>query len=435
MLEAKLVKQIDPKALQGVNGKVAGKEAAMNDLMNALDGQLFASELEASLATGVEVKPVEVTAEQMLELPSQLVNPEAVLTNGETASPKIFDPALTKDVAKLIGPKTSEVKVEVPVAPLTDAQVIKLAQGEIPTDAKVVTNAKGEVILPEVQTAKAEMKSEIAQALLKQPQVAQAGTQTQVAGRAPAIEFAQSEIDPQLMNLEDFVAQKNLVTKKNIQSNAYGMKAMPEQKLALENGLKQTEVVTELSNTETSSTPMNSQQFILNMMSEQKPLETSGTEAPAKVFDMSNIKTTNGNQIVNQITDYIVQAKAAKEPTVNMRVKHDELGMLDITVTKSGANHEAIAINIGAHSTEGKIFFQQNTRELFSHMANAGLNVADMKIETPTQTAKNDFDFGQQSSRQGNTGADKQFASEQNQRRHDQERRQDLWKLLNGEAA
>jgi hypothetical protein len=38
---------------------------------------------------------------------------------------------------------------------------------------------------------------------------------------------------------------------------------------------------------------------------------------------------------MDQISNYIVQAKAAKEPTVTMRVNHDELGMIDITVNKS----------------------------------------------------------------------------------------------------
>ena len=109
--------------------------------------------------------------------------------------------------------------------------------------------------------------------------------------------------------------------------------------------------------------------------------------------------------------------------------------MIDITVSRIGhANAETLAINIGAHSTEGKNFFSQNSKDLFQHLTTAGINVQDLKVETPTQTAKNDFDFGSQSGR-NQQGSEKQFGSEQNQRRHDQERRQDLWKLLSKEAA
>jgi tRNA U34 5-carboxymethylaminomethyl modifying enzyme MnmG/GidA len=119
-----------------------------------------------------------------------------------------------------------------------------------------------------------------------------------------------------------------------------------------------------------------------------------------------------------------------------MRVNHEDLGLIDITVSRVGnGNADTLAINIGAHSLEGKNFFSQNSKELFTHLTTAGITVSDLKVETPTQTAKNDFDFGSQNGRQGQNGSEKQFGSEQNQRRHEQERRQDLWKLLSKEAA
>jgi hypothetical protein len=136
---------------------------------------------------------------------------------------------------------------------------------------------------------------------------------------------------------------------------------------------------------------------------------------------------------MNQITDYIVQAKASKEPTVNMRVNHEQLGMIDITVNRVAAGSDAIAINIGTHSIDGKNFFQTNSKDLFSHLTSTGLNISDLKVETPSQTAKSDFDFGGQSGR--GSAQDRQFGSEQNQRRHEQERRQDLWNLLKDKEA
>lgn len=421
MIQAPLPKPIETKAparAESVSSSKAPK--AKKEAEASSESKEFANELEAKVSESepktkptaekqeeAKVKPVKVSPDQALELPSALVNQNAV----ETTSPKIFDPELTKSVEAAIDPKTTEVQVTTEGAPvkLTDAQVLELASGEV--------------------TAK-EMEGEIAQAMLKTPQV-----QTAQNGRAPAIDFAKAEVDPQLLNNEDFVAQKNLVAKKPV-ANAYGMKAVPvqQQKVALEAGLKQTQVVKEASSLE--SSPMNSQQFILNMMNEQKPsTQVNDVQATPKVFDLSNIKTTNSNEIINQITDYVVQAKAAKEPTVTMRMNHDELGVVDITVSKMmGQNAaDAIAINIGAHSVDGKNFFQQNSKELFSHMASAGINVADMKVETPNQTAKSDFDFGSQQGR--NPSGEKQFGSEQNQRRHEQERRQDLWKLFNQEAA
>lgn len=406
MIQAPLPKPVEtPKAQQPkaeraeANSNIKTVKGSKKETKEASnEEQDFANELEAKLkGAEAEVKPVQVSQEQVLELPSTLVQPGTT----DASSPKVFDPELTKGVEKLIQPKTTEAA---PV--LTDAQVLEIANAEIPE-------------LPVT-----EMKAEVAQAVLK--------AQSQQ-GRSPAIEFAQTEVDPQLMSNEDFVAQKNLVTKKAVNTNAYGMKAVPvqHQKVALETGLKQTEIVKEATAAE--STPMNSQQFILGLQSE-KSLPINETQAAPKVFDMNSIKSSQPTEIMNQITDYVVQAKAAKEPTVNMRVNHEDLGMIDITVSKTGVGQDAIAINIGTHSLDGKNFFQQNSKDLFSHLTTAGLNVADLKVETPTQTAKNDFDFGSQNGR-NQQGTEKQFGSEQNQRRHESERRQDLWKLLNKEAA
>lgn len=363
--------------------------------------KIIIKDVEGEIETEPKVKPVQVSMEQTLDMPSTLVGPTGSV---ETTSPKIFDPALTKGVEQLIQPKTTEAII-VP-ASLTDADVLELA------------NSKTE--------ATKELKAELTQTMLKTPQVSETN------GRSPAIEFAPSEIDPQLLNNEDFVLQKNTVPKKSV-PNAYGMKVLPQQqKLALEAGLTASQVVKETN--AAGDTGINSQQFILNMMNEQKSVPGTETQAAPKVFDMNQVKSSEPNKIMTQITDYIVQAKAAKEPTVNMRVNHEQLGMLDITVSKSGVGQENIAISIGAHTMDGKAFFQQNSKDLLTHMSSAGLNVTDMKVETPSQMAKNDFDFGSQSGR-NQQGSEKQFGSESNQRRHDQERRQDLWKLLNQEAA
>src|SRR5690606_10096875 len=137
---------------------------------------------------------------------------------------------------------------------------------------------------------------------------------------------------------------------------------------------------------------------------------------------------------MDQISNYIIQSKASKEPTVNFKMNHSELGQLDITVAKAMQAGDAVAINIGASALEGKNFFTQNLKELSTHLAQAGITVTDIKVESSSAGTKSDFDFNQQQ-RHADSGQ-KQFNSEQNQRRHDQERRQELWDLLgNREAA
>jgi predicted DNA binding CopG/RHH family protein len=504
MIQAPQPKPVEtPKAVQP---KVARSEVHSNgqapktkQAKGSEKAEEFATELESQLnGTETNVKPVEISLEQMMDLPSSLVQPNGAT---ETISPKLFDPALTKGVEKLVGPKTGEVVAQ----PLTDAQVLELStanaevSGELQAqieqamlktpqideaglktsqvDAASLKSLKGDneakstlaKVDPELlKSAKvdpellksAKIDPELLKSAKVNPEILKAaalGTTPVVMmksmnadqsimkseaftninplqGRNPAIDLAKSEIDPQLMTNEDFVANKNLAAKKNF-SNAYGMKAVPsqQQKISLEAGLNETQVVKDLASKEGSS--MNSQQFILGLQSNEPKLQQgSETQAPAKVFDMNHIKSSDSSEIMGQITDYVVQAKAAKEPTVNMRVNHEELGMIDITVSKSGLNQESVAINIGTHSVDGKNFFQQNSKDLFSHLTTAGLNISDLKVDTPSQTAKNDFDFGSQSGK-NQQGSERQFGSEQNQRRHDQDRRQDLWKLLNKEAA
>jgi len=407
MIQAAQTKYIEPKASVKAKGAVA-EEAKANDPESMIEGADFENELKASLGEEAEpkVKPVVVSPEMLMGAPAQLNATPG--TESEVVSPKVFDPALTQGVDKIIQPQTTEVPVE-----LTNEQILKLAQGE----ADPAINA--------------EVEGEIAQAMLKTPQV-----QT---GRAPALDLAKSEIDPQLVNMEDFVAQKNLAVKKSLNNtSAYGMPNKGHVgKAGMEVDLKSTQTINELGSTESGAggSSMNSQQFILNAQADLgSNAKVNEMQAPMKTFNMSDVKTDNPNQIMTQITDYIVQAKAAKEPTVNMRVNHEELGMIDITVNKLAAGQDSIAINIATHSVDGKNFFQANSKDLFSHLTNSGLNVSDIKVETPSQTAKNEFDFGSQSGR-GGSGQEKQFGSEQNQKRHDSDRRQDLWNLLKDKEA
>ena len=420
MIQSTYNQPIAPKASSEVKSKSASKP---KDLASTLDSNDFDKELKSASAAKSEksekapeakrtekseaksdrseksedkegeVKAIKISED--LEKPSDLLNAQ----NGQAdpTAQKVFDPALTEDVQNILQPKS----VEAAPVELTDEQVKALAAGEVEA-----------------------VDGEIAQAMLKTPQV-------QV-GRAPAIEFAQAEIDPQLLGNEDFVAQKNLASKKNLNSNVYGINKAQGQKIAMENGLKQSQVVKDAGALEAKGqSPMNSQQFILNMQKDQGSPKVNETQGTQKVFDMSDIKSSNSGKIMDQISNYILQAKASKEPTVTMRVNHEELGMIDITVAKSMTpGLEAVAVNIGTHSAEGKNFFQQNSKELFSHMTSAGINVSELKVDSPANTAKNEFDFNQQNSgRQGSDGK-QQFGSESNQRRHDQERRQDLWKLL-----
>lgn len=358
-----------------------------------------------------KVQAVKVSEDKSLRTPSSLVN-ENLEGNPESVAPKVFDPALTKDVQNLIDPKT-----------------VQGGEGLPPEEfLRALKSIEVGNLSPEVME---DISPELTQKLLN-PKEGEA------TGKALLAAVTANEAGSELMSSEEFALQKNMAAKKMMPQGAYGMKAPVANKEAAEAGLKSTEVVKDISlldNASGGSTSMNSQQFILNSLAEQGTNSTQEVSAPVKTFDMSQIRTSEPDKIMTEISDYIAQAKAAKEPTVNLRMNHQDLGMIDITVMKSGnANAESIAINIGAHTADGKNFFQQNSKDLFAHLSSAGISVTEMKVETPSNTGKSGFDMNQQDQKHASSG-EKQFGSEQNERRQEQNRREDLWKMFNKEAA
>jgi hypothetical protein len=288
------------------------------------------------------------------------------------------------------------------------------------------------VRVPQLTEAGALPQYPVAEKLQLSPLQAPAGN------LADAPKPASHELTSQLVNLDEFVNQKKIPTKKIVSAaDTYELGKTPNFKFSSDNGLTSTQVVNELGAvSEGSQGPvMNSQHFILSSQvdSGESSATKVGASAPVKTFDMSHIKSENSEQIINQISDYIVQSKVAKEPTVNLRINHAELGTIDITVNRIVNTPDAVAVNISTHSTEGKSFFQANSKDLMAHLSSSGVTLTDLKIDSPTLSAKNDFDFAGQSGK--GHSQDRQFGSEQNQKRHESQRRQDLWDLLNDKDA
>ncbi len=401
------------------------------DFANELQGSMKMDELlmaevqlpegEAKTATDAKIKSV-LTPEALLaapmvglkglenlnsQLPSDIVKQlPSLQPEAEGVKAKLVDPSITKDVNKLMDPKLS----------LNAAPSELEAAGEVPSEISKLTKDQIQTILA------APMKGE--------------------ASRSPAIDFAPSEIDPQLMKSEDFMLQRQQKNSKKMNGGeAYGRPKNTQVKELEVLDLKKTQTVGDAALVNQSATSAPSQDFILGLMSEA-PVSPKGMEvqqsSTQKVFDMGQIKTSNSQEIMNQISDYIVQAKAAKEPTVSLKVDHKDFGQMDIVVSRLGtqANAENIAINIATSSPEIKALLQQHKGELFTTLAQSGMNVTDFKVDSASSRSGSDFNSNSNGSNSNQfAGSEKQFGSESNQRRHEQNRRADLWDLLKDKAA
>ena len=275
-----------------------------------------------------------------------------------------------------------------------------------------------EVVLPEGEEQVMQMKD----LLLKQG-----------GGRSPAIDFAPAEVDSQLMNFDDFVAQKKAVTGKAQATNAYGMPAktsMNAEQLMGQKAVAGVQAKSPEWSMESATgvaAGATAAQLSQPLYSMEAPLAPKHVDSAPRVFNMqqlSQLPQQDADSILTQVSDYIVQAKASKEPTVNMKVQHQDLGLLDITVNR--AHNDMVAISIGTQDQASKLFLGQHRDSLMSHLTQAGVGVSDLKMEQSSSSKNNSPDA---QSGQNFQGQERQFGSEQNQRRHDQQRREELWDL------
>lgn len=288
-------------------------------------------------------------------------------------------------------------------------------------DSKLIKQVN-DVILPEgVEQTQVEGAPVTMQELIGQPKGQ---------GRAPAIDFAKSEVDPKLMNMEDFVSQKNIFTKQPMNPQAYGMptKGMlnPELKSSSEAKKLQEGLDAILKNDAAPVVGLTAAALSVEGIGQNEKADM-GVNGQQKVFDLNSLKgqKLDAENVMSQITDYVVQARAAKEPTVNLKMNHQDLGLIDITVNRSGNNMVSIAL--GAQDQNVKTFLGQHRESLLGHLSQSGISVTDLKVEL--QSASRDNASNHQHASTGH-GQSQQFGSEQNQRRQEQQRREDLWNVL-----
>jgi len=249
----------------------------------------------------------------------------------------------------------------------------------------------------------------------------------------------QAKANNGLMDFNTFMNKQTTNTKMNMAKSAYTnknansmfAKKIEAQAPSLTNSVEQpTMKVTDLMlmNNEQSEAGMEFGHQQTNAMKTSSMNQMQTT----KVFDMNQMAATGNQDVINQIQDYIIQAKATNQPTVQMSFAHDELGMVDLVVQK--AHGDQISVMINTHSMEGNKFFTKNHAELMQTLTQSGLNVADLKLDTSSNTNTNSNsqnENGENNSRNSNQHA----SDERQQRNEDSEKRQELWNLLNKEAA
>ncbi len=148
------------------------------------------------------------------------------------------------------------------------------------------------------------------------------------------------------------------------------------------------------------------------------------TPSAVPVMNFSDVTPSASQELINKISDYIVQRQHEARPNVELTVKHQDLGDINIFVSKNANQSFDVAIN--TQSIEGRQFFSQNQTDLFSSLTRSGLNINDLKLESSSSFAQSSKDG---SSREfGGQNFSQQYHQSQNgQSRQESQRRQELW--------
>lgn len=108
------------------------------------------------------------------------------------------------------------------------------------------------------------------------------------------------------------------------------------------------------------------------------------TKSGNQVLDFSNIRTTNTNELIGRIADYINSNSSLVKSGegLDLLVRHNELGDFNINVNHSNlkGQSESVAIEIKAFSESGHKFFVENEKLLLRTLDNAGVRVSDLKM-------------------------------------------------------
>ncbi|MBC74792.1 MAG: hypothetical protein CME64_02135 [Halobacteriovoraceae bacterium] len=332
---------------------------------------------------------------------------KAQFGNTEVAEQAILTEGKNPDAAKLGAQKLETI--ESPLAKLLKGQKAETTKESSALQDIVAKSTKQPQALKE-------------QAALKTIQT----PQTQNAEQAKAVQDGQGLVD-----LNQFMAKQSKTGKKRALNSQY----KNEQQSMITNhafAKKNPEIVqTQVEADTSASMDMNQgSEQLLNLKAESNSLQQ--TQSSTKVFDLNALnKSSNIDTVIGQIQDYIVQAKAAKEPTAQMSFNHPELGDIDLMVQKAGG--DKVNVVIGHQGAEAGKFFQKHQNELVQTLQNSGIQVGEFKLESSSSSNNN-------GTNQNNSDSNsKQFANQQNrsgeqqQRKEDSNRREELWSLLNKE--
>lgn len=153
-----------------------------------------------------------------------------------------------------------------------------------------------------------------------------------------------------------------------------------------------------------------------------------------KVVDLSNIQASNKSELIQKITNYIEMNKLENSESIDVLVKHDELGNFRVNARKAGPGNQ-VDLQIQAASKEGQVFFAENEVEIIKNLDKSGVKLAQFKLVTSntksemmsfsSDSRNSGSQFGESSNGQSNSQG--MFGRGDSSEQRDSQRRKELW--------
>lgn len=165
-------------------------------------------------------------------------------------------------------------------------------------------------------------------------------------------------------------------------------------------------------------------------MSKSENNSNIDSNTTGKVLDLSKINTSNTNEIIKRISDYVEQRQVANKDSLDLVVKHDSLGQFKIQVNRPvGGNNLPMDMQITTSTAEGHDFFVKNEIGLMKNLSQAGIQLSDLRIVSGGESmsfAQNDSKNSHNSQNNGQT--QKEFMNfESGDSSQGSQRRRELW--------
>ncbi|MBI2522141.1 MAG: hypothetical protein HYV97_17110 [Bdellovibrio sp.] len=188
---------------------------------------------------------------------------------------------------------------------------------------------------------------------------------------------------------------------------------------------------TSILTTKSVNVPLNSENVLekdLNVRRFEPGLKTVNMKGQADLQTRAGLDS-KVQDVMGKISDYIVQAKFDKNNSLDVTLRHNDIGQFQMKVSKA-VSGPGLDITIRPHSIESQQFFSDNQQSLMKGLSESGLKILDFKVSSsiPGNQLFGESKSDSQSGFAGTTRDQHSFQSHSNNNeQHDSERRRQLW--------